>query len=153
MNGRFVKGQRAWNTGKKMPPMSQETRKKMGDSRRGENNPMKKDVNKLKISHALKGYKHSLQSRKNMSEAHKGKLRGGLTRTQKLEKIAGRSKPEYCEQCGGGGKICWDHSHATGKFRGWICHRCNVILGFSKDSPELLNKLVNYIKEHEDKTT
>lgn len=63
------------------------------------------------------------------------------------EKIAGRKKPEVCEICGGGGRICFDHDHATGNFRGWICHRCNATLGFVKDNSELLIALSDYLKK------
>ena len=33
---------------------------------------------------------------------------------------------------------CMDHDHATGKFRRWLCHHCNVILGLSKENKALL---------------
>lgn len=63
------------------------------------------------------------------------------------EKLAGRKRPEHCEICGAMGRICFDHDHKTGKFRGWICHRCNVVLGFVKDNSELLNELAEYLKK------
>jgi hypothetical protein len=31
-----------------------------------------------------------------------------------------------------------DHDHVTGKFRRWLCHHCNVILGMSKENKALL---------------
>lgn len=77
---------------------------------------------------------------------HSHNWRGGITRTQKKEKIAGRKKPEQCEICGAMGTICFDHDHKTGKFRGWICHRCNVVLGFTKENVDLLNALSEYLK-------
>jgi len=59
---------------------------------------------------------------------------------------AGREKPSLCEVCGFAGKICWDHNHETGKFRGWICHQCNIILGMCRDSVPQLLALVEYLK-------
>jgi len=68
------------------------------------------------------------------------------------ENMAGRSKPEFCEICGGTvGKqgIVFDHCHQRGHFRGWICRHCNVILGLCGDSVEHLLKLVAYLKRTE----
>lgn len=75
---------------------------------------------------------------------------GGLTETQKLEKKAGRLKLENCEICGGTGRICFDHDHTTNKFRGWLCVRCNLVLGMVKDNTDLLLEMANYLKQHHD---
>jgi hypothetical protein len=61
------------------------------------------------------------------------------------ETLANRKKPDSCEVCGAIGQICFDHNHKTGAFRGWICTRCNLILGMAKDSSELLTKLSEYL--------
>lgn len=73
--------------------------------------------------------------------------KGGLTRIQKLELSAGRPKPNYCEICGFSGVICFDHCHKTGRFRGWICSKCNFALGNARDNPEILIALSNYLKK------
>lgn len=39
-----------------------------------------------------------------------------------------------------------DHDHCTGKIRGLLCRRCNVLLGFAKDSIEILEKAILYLK-------
>jgi len=60
---------------------------------------------------------------------------------------AGRLKPELCEICGlNEFKIVFDHCHDKGHFRGWICDRCNRVLGIVKDSCALLTKLKDYLE-------
>lgn len=53
---------------------------------------------------------------------------------------------DSCEICGGTKRISYDHDHATGEFRGWLCHTCNVALGMAKDDPELLEKMAAYLR-------
>jgi len=65
------------------------------------------------------------------------------------EKIAGRERPEQCEICGEIGIICFDHDHSNGKFRGWICARCNFVLGLVKDNSKLLIELIKYLENYE----
>lgn len=103
-----------------------------------------------KISSSLKGKRHSLTSKLKMSQAKKGKYagskhwnwKGGIT---DKEVRAGRKKSKTCEACGSIERICFDHDHKTGKFRGWICFRCNAALGMVSDNPEHLRKLINYL--------
>jgi hypothetical protein len=63
-----------------------------------------------------------------------------------LELTNGIQKPKHCDICGGTNRICYDHNHKTGAFRGWLCHHCNLILGHAKDSAELLRKLAKYLE-------
>lgn len=70
-------------------------------------------------------------------------------RRSRLEKTAGRPRPESCEVCGrrnGKHGIAFDHCHQTGAFRGWLCYSCNTILGHADDNPEILSKLIDYLK-------
>lgn len=65
------------------------------------------------------------------------------------ERAAGRPKPEACGICGKSGTakgIVFDHDHATGKFRGWICGLCNTAIGLSGDSPAILRAMARYLE-------
>ena len=76
------------------------------------------------------------------------KIRCELWRDRNKLKLAGRPKPHLCEACGRPGKIVWEHSHSTGKFRGWTCYKCNIILANCNDSVEILEKLIAYLKRN-----
>lgn len=39
-----------------------------------------------------------------------------------------------------------DHDHDTGRFRGFLCHSCNVSLGAMKDDPIRLRRAANYLE-------
>lgn len=43
-------------------------------------------------------------------------------------------------------KLCIDHDHTTGEFRGLLCWTCNVGLGKFKDSTDLLARAINYLE-------
>lgn len=58
-----------------------------------------------------------------------------------------RTAPDaVCEVCNGRGlKLHIDHCHATGKVRGVLCHKCNLVLGLVNDDPKRLLALVEYV--------
>jgi Recombination endonuclease VII/NUMOD3 motif len=41
-----------------------------------------------------------------------------------------------------------DHCHATGKARELLCSKCNVLIGYSSDSVDILEKAIAYLKKH-----
>lgn len=53
----------------------------------------------------------------------------------------------------------FDHDHAHCKygcltcFRGFLCGRCNLLIGHAKDSIDTLEHAINYLKEWKSKTT
>ena len=68
-------------------------------------------------------------------------------RNTKQAKLAGRKRPKQCDVCKKSSwRICFDHDHVTGGFRGWLCLNCNSALGFTKDSTKLLLKLAKYLE-------
>lgn len=40
-----------------------------------------------------------------------------------------------------------DHCHTTGKVRGLLCMRCNLLLGKIEENKDIIFKLFNYLKE------
>ena len=118
-----------------------------------------------------KGHTISRETKRKMSLTHKqigtkppinpryGKdnnfWKGGITlsrqeyQLKKQKKLAGRDKPQRCEVCNFRGRICFDHCHKTGKFRGWICILCNLVLGAVRDDPEILKKLIVYLEKNQ----
>lgn len=60
------------------------------------------------------------------------------------------AKPALCECCGnppGAKSLAIDHDHDTGRFRGWLCHRCNLGIGLLGDTPDGLIQALNYLEE------
>ena len=96
------------------------------------------------------------EKREKLREANRKWAKENLVsyRLRKKEEIAGRPRPEFCEICQSPatqcrwGKLAFDHCHQTGAFRGWICYRCNTILGHAHDDPEILRKLIDYLIRH-----
>ena len=81
-------------------------------------------------------------------EGQRRRMRAFLERKlARQESQAGRPRPTLCELCGEfHQRIVFDHCHMSGRFRGWICDRCNKILGLVRDSPDLLRKLAAYVE-------
>lgn len=112
------------------------------------------EATKEKIRQFNIGRRQSAETKLKNRIAHLGKSSGmkgkrAWNKQMTKEEIAGRLKPNTCEICGSGNKICFDHCHKTGKFRGWICVNCNVALGQVKDSKETLQKLIDYLTFNE----
>ena len=126
-------------SGRKLQPFSEQRKRNMSRGQLGKKLPLFTDEHRIKIGKANLGKKNGMW---------KGKKDRRLS-LKEQEKIAGREKPEQCEICGASDcRICFDHDHETGAFRGWLCVRCNAALGYVKDSPELLLLLVKYLNKH-----
>jgi hypothetical protein len=68
-------------------------------------------------------------------------------REKDRERKAGRPKPDVCEICSEFNRfIAFDHCHKTGKFRGWLCDRCNRVLGLLKDDAQLFYRMGAYLE-------
>lgn len=44
-----------------------------------------------------------------------------------------------------------DHSHSSGKVRGLLCMRCNLLLGKIEENSNLFPKLFDYLEKYKDK--
>lgn len=88
---------------------------------------------------------------KSIMNSKKWQQRHEVARAKELAKQDGaatRPRATKCEVVGcGNSPVVFDHCHATGLFRGWICVRCNRLLGQIKDSPELLESLATYLRQ------
>ncbi len=45
-------------------------------------------------------------------------------------------------------KVVLNHDHNTGLVSGWICDSCNTGMGRFKDSVEILNEAIKYLRNH-----
>lgn len=45
-------------------------------------------------------------------------------------------------------KPCVDHCHKTGRIRGLLCDSCNIGLGKFKDTIDIMEKAIKYLKEN-----
>ena len=105
------------------------------------------------------------EKKKEVDKASNKKRRGEVNRTRTLTKNMkkyGVSLQQYEESLVAGCSICktdfittghnrktpcFDHCHATGKFRGIICLTCNKLLGFARDNIEILEAAIAYLKK------
>lgn len=124
-------------------------------------NPEKKKAwylaNKDRIKKRLKAYRATPEGKAKIKAAqarHKAKnpirvhARKRAWNLCRLEKLAGRPCPKKCELCGSYSekRLNFDHDHTTGRFRGWLCMRCNTLLGRVQDSPIFLRRLIQYLE-------
>ena len=63
-----------------------------------------------------------------------------------------RPEPDNCECCNIHisklrTSLHFDHDHETGKFRGWLCDRCNRGLGYFDDSIDIVKLLLKYLQK------
>ena len=99
--------------------------------------------NRVKILEKTRQYGKTDHRKKYAREYAKIKLKA------KREKQANRPRPTVCECCNSISDkkgIVWDHNHKNGKFRGWLCNRCNRVLGMCVDSVEVFKNLIRYLE-------
>jgi hypothetical protein len=62
--------------------------------------------------------------------------------------VPNREMPVRCDLCHEAPHrtLQLDHCHKSKKFRGWLCGRCNKLLGMVKDDPQLLRAAAAYLE-------
>ena len=60
--------------------------------------------------------------------------------------LAEAHKRACCEICGSTIRLDVDHDHETGQLRGFLCRRCNIMVGHIEKSPELPARAMCYVK-------
>lgn len=93
---------------------------------------MQNRLNACRSSARKGGYKECTSTAEELKSQYKG-----------VCEVCGRSGDEY---------VRIDHCHKTGKFRGFLCHHCNVILGMCNDDPDRLRALIQYLEERNNAT-
>ena len=105
-----------------------------------------------------------VESAERYKKSHKGvqnRRRGALSSKYRiteqryfeiLEKQIG-----LCAICGsdsprrkGSKNFAVDHDHTTKEVRGLLCHPCNVMIGLAKDSIEVLEMAIKYLKHYKE---
>lgn len=64
-----------------------------------------------------------------------------------LEKQGGCAICDTQEPGGRDHRFHVDHDHKTGKVRGLLCNKCNLMVGLSKDDPDILRKAAAYLEK------
>ena len=106
----------------------------------------------MKPKHVLKpDYPSRIARFKQKDRLRKYKKLTGIDITlEQLEELESKNNGK-CWICGGvnNGRqknLHMDHDHNTGKVRGMLCHKCNVVLGLVNDNPKILNTMIQYLK-------
>lgn len=68
--------------------------------------------------------------------------------TQKQGNKCGICTREFCKEIG----PYVDHCHTTGKVRGILCSKCNLILGQIKDNIQIAKNIIKYLGESNGKS-
>ena len=96
-------------------------------------------------------------------ERHNGYTRAWAARNAESEKARARARnwrslpkptrpqPQVCECCGKENRraLALDHCHESGRFRGWLCDKCNLGIGKLGDTVEALERALAYLKRSE----
>lgn len=99
------------------------------------------------LKHKKEHHERSDRWYKDHPDAYREKNARKVERRRNLRVLeAGRPRPDGCEICGRREILVFDHDHAHGNFRGWLCNRCNRALGLAGDNVEVLLQMALYLE-------
>jgi hypothetical protein len=107
---------------------------------------------KYRKTHYLANRRHYIEKaaeyKKKHSVRHSIMSHGLQSQDAEVRKALGSTVT--CEICGvkPEGRLSIDHDHATGKFRGLLCHSCNLGIGWLKDNEAVLLAAAEYLRKH-----
>lgn len=106
---------------------------------------------KLKDNRPIKVDDNDTLQAKKIEQKNKKKFRElfsryGLTKNKYLEMLDSQSN--CCKMCDERTDLVVDHCHTSGLIRGLLCGRCNLALGYLRDSEELALRAANYLKSN-----
>jgi len=120
--------------------------------------------NRDKRIEGASNYYHTNKDRINVERRARWSTDGEYRTKKRLQGIASRygiTIEEYLElyeQTDGKCAICdvrpdtralhVDHNHTTGNIRGLLCHHCNTAIGLLKEDPNIISKVLEYLKVH-----
>ena len=102
----------------------------------------------IKREQKLEREKQLLKEQRRKQREERAARRSTPEYKARQEKRAGRAMPDACEICGEVHPLVFDHCHAKGHFRGWICNACNSALGMARDSEVILRKMADYLERN-----
>ena len=116
----------------------------------------KKNATRDKLSPHCKtcGSAYSLKWRTEHPIVAKNSMRGYVLRKYSINEVTHNNmlnnQKGLCKICSktnyNNKMLSIDHDHKTGVVRGLLCSKCNLALGGFCDSPDLLEKAINYLK-------
>jgi hypothetical protein len=59
------------------------------------------------------------------------------------------NRPETITYANKTRRLAVDHDHRTGKVRGLLCAKCNVMLGYARENSDYLASAMMYLREHD----
>lgn len=104
----------------------------------------KNNRERIRVSANKRGHDYYWNNREKILERRRKQKVWSVCRDKKLGIV--RPEQAECHLCGKiifGNNLCADHSHITGKFRGWLCKACNRSLGWFERRRE---KILEYVK-------
>lgn len=103
-----------------------------------------------RYSSSLRGKQTHMRAKKKNQKKHgkKYRLRHNYSITPGEHESMYARQNGCCGICGQQVKyedVQTDHDHATGKVRGLLCHRCNLMVGYVENTPELVSPILRWI--------